>query len=121
MNLIELALLSGFLMLGASLVARRSLLRTRWDLALLLAGIPTCLVLFLHFASFRALVTEADKVDPLIVGRYLLPLVPFYALALAGVAAAWRRAGVYVGAVVLALALALQLGALGLVLQRFYG
>jgi hypothetical protein len=40
---------------------------------------------------------------------------------LAGVAAAWRRAGVYVGAVVLALALALQLGALGLVLQRFYG
>jgi hypothetical protein len=121
MNLIELALISGFLMFVASLVARRSLLRTRWDLALLLAGIPTCLVLFLHFASFRALVTEADKVDPLIVGRYLLPLVPFYAIGLAGVAAAWRRAGVYVGAVVLALALALQLGALGLVLQRFYG
>jgi hypothetical protein len=79
------------------------------------------LILFLHFASYRALSTEVDKVDPLIVGRYLLPLIPLYGVALAALAASARKWSLYVAGLILGLAIVHQLGALGLTLTRFYG
>ena len=103
------------------LVVRRDLLAARWDVVLLLAFTVASLMLFLHFASYRTIATQPTLGDPLIVGRYLLPLVSIYALGFTYIAASIRRWGPVVAGVMIGAALALQLGSLGLVLARFYG
>ena len=120
-NLVELFVVGGFVLLIAAAVARADELRVRWDVIALLVVSALSLILFLHFASFRALSTEANKVDPLIVGRYLLPLIPLYGIAAAALAACARRWSLHAAGVILGLAIVLQLGSLGLVLTRFYG
>jgi Predicted membrane protein (DUF2142) len=110
----------GLVALVGSLVVRRRALKPRWDVLLLLASFTVITLLFLHLASYRALV--GGGVDPLIVGRYLLPLTAVMGLAIAFVVESIpRRAGPYLAAAVLSAALLLDLGALGLSLARFYG
>jgi hypothetical protein len=72
----------------------------------------------LHAAAFRSLLQSPD---PVITGRYLLPLLPLYGVAMA-LAVAWlpRRwgpiaAGALVGGVVF-----LQVAAMGVLFARFY-
>jgi hypothetical protein len=120
-DLIEFAVLIGAALLIATVISHRELLVPRWDVVVLLAACGASLVLFLHFASYRALSTQPDPVDPLIVARYLLPLTPLFAVAIAFVAGAWRRAGPYVAVVALSIGAFLQISSLGLVLSRFYG
>jgi hypothetical protein len=69
--------------------------------------------------SYRSLAGGTG--DPLIVGRYLLPLLAIYGVAGAFVAlAAGRRYGPYVASGLIAISLALQLGGLTLTMTRFY-
>ena len=57
-----------------------------------------------------------------VAGRYLLPLVSLFGLAIAFVCASLpRRAGPVAAAAVLAVGVLLQLGGLGIELARFYG
>jgi 4-amino-4-deoxy-L-arabinose transferase-like glycosyltransferase len=120
-DLVQALVFSALLLGCVAVVTHARALRVRWDVVVLLVATAFSLVLFLHFASFRALSTEVDKVDPLIVGRYLLPLTPLYGIAVAALAGAAGRRSLQAGGLALGLALVLQLGALGLALARFYG
>jgi hypothetical protein len=72
----------------------------------------------LHVAAFRSLLGSPD---PVITGRYLLPLLPLYGVVVA-LSVAWlprRWAPVVAGAVVGGVVV-LQLAALGVLFARFY-
>jgi hypothetical protein len=91
-----------------------------WDVALLLATIAVCELLLLHLVSYRSL--SGNTGDPIIVGRYLLPLAAIYGVTGAFVAVtAGRRAGPLIASALIAISLALQLGGLTLTIGRFYG
>ena len=117
----------GFLQIGAALglvalyttavVRVRTLLR-RWPEAVVLAGAVVSMLTVLHYAAYRALQTSPD---PVITGRYLLPCVAVYAVAIAWVARSLpARAGVILGGVALSVSSLLSLGGLALSLARFY-
>ncbi|HEV7493842.1 hypothetical protein [Baekduia sp.] len=90
-----------------------------WPKIVIVAGTAICLVFFLHVASYRALVNGSE--NPLIVGRYLLPMTGIVGIAIAAVVAGLpRRAGAVVAAVVLVGMIALSLGGLALNVERFY-
>jgi 4-amino-4-deoxy-L-arabinose transferase-like glycosyltransferase len=120
MRLIQLLAFAGLVALAIALFRRRAEIALRWDVFALLAFIAGGCILFLHIVSYRAMVDGGG--DPIIVGRYLLPLTPIFGLAVAFVVrSAGRRAGPYLAAFILALGVLLQLGGLGLTLDRFYG
>ena len=100
-------------------VVHREQLRRAWPVLAVLVTLGGGLMLLLHAASYRALL--GAPVDPLITGRYLLPLVPLIALALAwfsGVLPRWGR-GLFAGGL-LTILLLLQLGGLGMTVLRFH-
>ena len=70
--------------------------------------------------SYRALLGNGGS-DPLITGRYLLPLVSLWALAITfTIGSLPRRAAVVLGAVILLIAVVLSLDAIGITAARFY-
>lgn len=75
-------------------------------------------LLLLHAAAFRSLLQISD---PVITGRYLLPLMPLYGAGIA-LAVGWlpRRVALPAGAVAVAGLTVLQLDALALLFTRFY-
>ena len=104
------------------LVVRLRSVRTRpaalWVLAVFVVGAAAYL-LDMHVAAYRSLAAGAG--DPVVTGRYLLPLITIYGLGIA-LAVSWlprRVAGVAGGVVLGGLAL-LQLSAMGILLERFY-
>jgi hypothetical protein len=104
----------------AGVIAYRQQLARVWDVALLLATIAVCELLLLHLVSYRSL--SGNTGDPIIVGRYLLPLAAIYGVTGAFVAVtAGRRAGPLIASALIAISLALQLGGLTLTIGRFYG
>jgi 4-amino-4-deoxy-L-arabinose transferase-like glycosyltransferase len=99
-------------------VHRRRLARAPWVLAVLAVGALSCL-LMLHAVAYSSLLTESG--DPVITGRYLLPLLSLYGVGIA-LAVSWlprALSSVMTGAVVAGLGV-LQLGALAILLERFY-
>jgi len=105
-------------LLVAAWVRRRSLAR---ELATVLALLALAGAMFglLHVASYRA---TANGGDPLVTGRYFLPLVSLFGVAIAFVLASLpRRVGPALAGAVLGGLVALSLGGLGLTLVRFYG
>jgi hypothetical protein len=75
-------------------------------------------LLLLHAAAFNSLL---EVPDPVITGRYLLPLMPLYGSGIA-LAVGWlpRRAAVPLGAVAVVGLTVLQLDALAVLFARFY-
>ncbi|HEX4719760.1 MAG TPA: DUF2142 domain-containing protein [Thermoleophilaceae bacterium] len=105
--------------LVAALIANRRVIARVWDVVLLLAVTAVSQLLLLHIVSYRSLAGGTG--DPLIVGRYLLPLLAIYGVAGAFVSlAAGRRFGPFVASGLIAISLALQLGGLTLTMTRFY-
>lgn len=106
--------------LAAFVVARRAALRRRWaELAVLVAG-AVAYMATLHFAAYRTLVRN-EFTDAVLVGRYLLPLLALFGLAVAFVATSLPRAwGVRLGSGVLGGMAALHVAALGAGLLRWY-
>ena len=100
------------------LVARRDALRRRADVALVYGAAVVGYMTVLHAAAFRSLLSSAD---PVITGRYLLPLLPLYGAAVA-LAVAWlpRRWAPVAGGIVVSGALLLQIAAAGVLFARFY-
>jgi 4-amino-4-deoxy-L-arabinose transferase-like glycosyltransferase len=98
-------------------IHRRSLARRR-DVAIvcLLTGVGY--LLLIHAVAFRELLIAPD---PIITGRYLLPLLPLYGAGIA-LAVSWVRRPVAVGlgVVVLAGLTWLQIASFGLLFERFY-
>jgi hypothetical protein len=100
-------------------VARWRALRARWPEIAVLVTLTVSMLGLLHLASYRALVGGPD---PLITGRYVLPLVVVFGLTAAFVIGSLRpRASAVLGGLVLAGLLALNLTGLMLTLARFYG
>ena len=119
-RLMHVVVALAFIGLVAASIALRGPLRRRWDVALLVLAFVVVPLLFLHLASFRA-VLDPGATDALIVGRYLLPLTPALGLAVALMLRALREAGREIGVgVLIALGALLQFGALGLTAARFY-
>jgi hypothetical protein len=118
-----LQILSAIGLLGfytACVVRWRTLLRSWPPVAVMLALLLTTLF-FLHYVSYRALLGNAGS-DPLIVGRYLLPMISLFALAIVfTVSSLPRRAGPLVGAAILSIGVLLSLGGIGITAARFYG
>jgi len=98
-------------------VAWRDVRRALW-VPIVLGVSAAAYLLFLHAAAFRNLL---QNTDPIITGRYLLPLVVLYGLGVA-LAVSWlpRRVSAYAAGVVLSALVLLQLGAMGILLERFY-
>ena len=118
-DLVSLGLV-GALAASVVVLARRraALARGRWDqLAILLAAFGGCLG-FLHVASYRALVN--GSMDPLVTGRYLLPITGVLAVAAGGLVAVAGRRGPYLAGALLVALLGMSLAGLGLGMERFY-
>ncbi|HEU4974695.1 MAG TPA: hypothetical protein VFT50_06360 [Baekduia sp.] len=87
-------------------------------LALLVAVSSVALVWSLHVAAWRDLQLYGD---PILTGRYVVPLLPVAGLGLAAIAVSLpRRVGPALGILVLGAELALALAALGATVVRFY-
>ena len=101
------------------LAVRFAEVRRRWPALVILAAAAVCLLGFLHLASYRALVNGGS--DPLITGRYLLPLIPIVGT---GAAAAFaglpRRLEPVAAGLLLGSMSFLSMAGLALTLERFY-
>jgi hypothetical protein len=118
-HLLAAASLAGLMALAAVLVRARDAVRAHWDVALFLGAVPVTLIGSLHFAAYRSLQIEPS--DPIIVGRYLFPLLPLFGVAVALVVRALpRRASLAVGTTVLLTGALLGLSGLGMTAVRFY-
>jgi hypothetical protein len=101
-------------------VARWRTLLARWPVVLVLGAMVFSMLALLQIASYRALLQTTGE-NPLIVGRYLLPLGGIFAVALAALVH-WlpRRVGVVVASLLLSGLLMLSMGGLALSVERFY-
>lgn len=111
------ALVLGGLALAGIVARRRELLR-RPGLAIVYAAAVGGYLALLHAAAFRSLLETSD---PVITGRYLLPLVALYGVAIAlGVSWLPRRWGPVAGGALISGLVILQLSAVGVLFARFY-
>jgi len=111
--------LAGLVALAVVLVVRRSSLAAHAGPAVTLSVGVIGLVLFAHLGAYRAMLGE--PADPVLTGRYLLPLIPLYGVAVALVAGALpRRLGVALAGLLIGASGALQFVGGGLLLERFY-
>jgi hypothetical protein len=91
-----------------------------WPTVVLMLVLALTTLFFLHYVSYRALLGNGGS-DPLIVGRYLLPMVSLFGLAIAFTAGSLpRRAGPLLGAAILSLGVLLSLGGIAITAVRFY-
>lgn len=119
-DLLHAAEIVGLFALLAALWVRRTAVRASWDVLLVLAAMFFALLFVLHFVAYRDMLGQPG--DPVLVGRYVFPLVPLWALGIATVASALpRRAALGFAGVVCGLGVLLQLTGMGLTLTRFYG
>ena len=83
----------GLVGLYTAVVVRWRQLWAAWPAVLVLLSLLATNLVFLHYVSYRALLSNNGS-DPLIVGRYLLPMVALFGLAIAFTLGALpRRAG----------------------------
>jgi len=114
---ISLAILA--LVFYTVLVLNWTTVRSRWPAVTVIISAAAAVLLFLHLASYRALLGGGS--DPLITGRYLLPLVAIFGLALATVVAGLpKRLAPITAAVLIGALFVLSIIALGSTLERFY-
>ena len=103
----------------AALLVHRRAVAARWDVAVVLAGAVLGLLGLLHTVAYRSLLNNAA--DPIIAGRYLLPLAALFGIAVAlAVSLIPRRWGAVAGGAVVATLALVQVAALGVTLERFY-
>jgi 4-amino-4-deoxy-L-arabinose transferase-like glycosyltransferase len=118
-DLIQDVCAMGLAGLVAAVIARWSAVRAHWPQVAVLVAMTVSMLALLQTASYRALRTG---VDPLITGRYLLPLIVVFGCTVAFAVSSLRpRIAAALGTLVLAGLLALNLSGLMLTLARFYG
>ena len=110
----------GLVGLYTAVVVRRRALWHAWSVLAVLLALLFTNIFFLHYVSYRALLSDNGS-DPLIVGRYLLPMVSLFGLAIAfTVGSLPRRLGPLAGALILAFGVLLSLAGIGITMARFY-
>jgi hypothetical protein len=119
-DLLQLLSAIGLLGFYTACVVRRGALRRSWPAVAVMLTLLLASLSFLHYVSYRALLGNGGS-DPLIVGRYLLPMVSLFALAIAfTVGSLPRRAGPLLAAAILSAGTLLSLGAIAITAARFY-
>lgn len=112
------ATLAGLAALVVALVVRRRAVARNGDAAIVLTVAVVGLVFGLHYVAYRAMLTNPG--DPIITGRYFLPLIGLFGAAVAVVATTLpKRAGLVFAAAILAAGVCLQWSSLGLLVERF--
>jgi 4-amino-4-deoxy-L-arabinose transferase-like glycosyltransferase len=110
----------GLLGLYTACVVRWRALRRAWPSVTVMLTLLLTTIFFLHYVSYRALLGDGGS-DPLIVGRYLLPMVSLFGLAIAfTVSSLPRRAGPLLAAAILSVGVLLSLGGIAITAARFY-
>jgi len=105
--------------LTACIVRWRTLKRA-WPTVVVMLSLLFTTMFFLHYVSYRALIADAGS-DPLIVGRYLLPMISLFAAAITfTVGSLPQRIGAPIGALILATEILLALAGIGMTAARFY-
>jgi hypothetical protein len=113
--------LLGLVGLCAAVVACWRQLRRAWPAVLVTVSLLLTTIVFLHYVSYRALLENGGQ-RPLIVGRYLLPMIPLFGLAIAfTVGSLPRRLGPLVGAAILGGGVVLCFSGIVVSTFRFYG
>jgi 4-amino-4-deoxy-L-arabinose transferase-like glycosyltransferase len=119
-DVLQLLSALGLVGLYTAVVARWRRLWVAWPVVAVMLTLLATNLLFLHYVSYRALLSD-NGADPLIVGRYLLPMVSLFGLAIAFTLGSLpRRLGPPMAALVLALGVLLSLGGIGITVVRFY-
>jgi hypothetical protein len=114
--LVAVVVMAGLELLRA---ARRGAMKGRWSELVTYAAVLLGLLLLIGWAGYRARVTGSFGFEQ---ARYLLPLLPLYAAAVALAARLWgARRGPVVAAVLVGLAVSQVLLAQLLTVSRFYG
>jgi 4-amino-4-deoxy-L-arabinose transferase-like glycosyltransferase len=118
-DVLEVLSAIGLLAFYTACVVRRRRLMAAWPVVVTMLSLLVGTIGFLHYASYRALL--GGGADPLIVGRYLLPIVSLFALAITFTAGAMpRRLGPFLAAAILGAGVLLSLTGIGLAVARFY-
>jgi 4-amino-4-deoxy-L-arabinose transferase-like glycosyltransferase len=119
-DLLQVGSVLGFGWLYTTLAVRfRALLRV-WAPFVVLLTMLIVQIVFLLYVSDQALLGDGGT-DPLIVGRYLLPIVSLFGLAIAyTIGSLPRRAGQLLAACLLSAETLLALGGIALTASRFY-
>jgi 4-amino-4-deoxy-L-arabinose transferase-like glycosyltransferase len=116
---LQLAAALGLILLFALIVRRWAAVRARAAQLLVVVSLPVCMMLVLHLSAYRDL--QGPPYDPLLTGRYLLPLLVPMGLAIAFACTQLpRRWGALLGTLVLTTFAVLSLCGLGLTVTRFY-
>ena len=103
----------------AAVALRWRSVRSQWAVAVVLLSAILGMLAGLHVAAYRGMLV--NPVDPIIVGRYLFPLITLFGAAVAMVVSILpRRIGPLVGVTIVMLGLALELAGLGMTAARFY-
>jgi hypothetical protein len=119
-DVLEVLSALGLVALYTACVVRWRSLRAAWPLVITMLALLVTTIVFLHYVSYQSLLGDGGT-DPLIVGRYLLPTVSLFGLAITfTVSALPRRFGPFAGAAILAFGVLLSLTGLGLTAARFY-
>jgi Predicted membrane protein (DUF2142) len=114
------ASLYGLVALAICLVLRLEQVRRHWPVLLVLLATAGTYLFALHYAAYNTLIGTGGSASVL-VGRYLLPLVPLMGLAIAFVATTLpRRWGVYAGLAALVAGVMLSMAGLGVTFVRYY-
>jgi hypothetical protein len=113
------ATLAGLAALVVALAAHWRVVRRESDTAIVLAIAIVALILGLHLAAYRAMLGQPG--DPIITGRYFLPLIGLFGTGVALIARTLPpRLGAAFAGAVLAAGVCLQLTSLGLLVERFH-
>lgn len=111
---------AGLVGLYTAVVVRRRRLWRALPVTVVLVTLLLTQLVFLHYVSYRSLL-GAGSSDPLIVGRYLLPIVALFGIAIAFTVGTLPRVlRMPVGVAILALGVLLALGGIGITAARFY-
>ena len=115
---LQVASALGLIGLYTACVARWRRLRQEWPMVVVMLSLLLSTLLLLHYVSYRSLLLGSD---PLIVGRYLLPMISLFGLPIAfTVGSLPRRLGPPVAAVILSAGVLLSLAGVGMTMARFY-
>lgn len=116
---IQIAAFIGLLALYTMVVVRRRSVARRWPQVLVAVVTFVGLMAQLHVTSYASL--RGGGTDVVITGRYLLPVIALYGVAVAfTVGSLPRRVATTVGGLVLGAAVVLCVSALGITFARFY-
>jgi 4-amino-4-deoxy-L-arabinose transferase-like glycosyltransferase len=119
-DVLHAAQLVGLGALAVVLWIRRRAVISNWPVLLVMAAMFFSMLFVLHFVAYRGMLGQPG--DPVLVGRYILPLAGLWAIGIAAVASALpRRAAIGLGAAILTAGALLHVSGLGLTLTRFYG